>query len=276
MAANPKVDEARSGENNATPVEEARLLANGKENTTQSQLVMPSGVPSSSVPDKTEALKNLVTKALVPLTNKGVAVTPGDSTTQSPEPKSDGNNTSTLRCGEKRERESDKPSGVPVKRRLRSLEDCEEECLPDYDERCAELWIDGEMAALEAYELSKSSRNTPARQLNAVRPNSNNNPGSRPATQKDVVHIARAEVAASFQTFTKLIRLSMEWRRADFNEVINGLRGLHRDVTGVASELRSMRAEQTQMLDAISLMNERMSVIQRCVLDMHQLMDTKK
>ncbi|KAL0198565.1 hypothetical protein M9458_007105, partial [Cirrhinus mrigala] len=242
----------------------ACLLTNGEENTTQIQLVTPSGVPSSCVPDKTAALDKRITEASVPLSDGGVAATPGDSpqstAPQSPEPKSSGSNTSTLKCGEKRQRDSDKPSIASVKRRLRPSEDCEEECVPDYDVRCAELWIEGEMAACEAYELSKSSRNTQS--PHAVRQHVNNISVRQPPTQNDIVHIARAEVLASFQTLTKLFRLSIEWRRADFNEVINGLRGLSRDVTGVANELRSMRTEQRQALDAISLMNERMNVIQ--------------
>ncbi|RXN06683.1 alpha-N-acetylgalactosaminide alpha-2,6-sialyltransferase 2 [Labeo rohita] len=260
-----EVDEARTGEDKATPVDNVCLVTNGEQNTTQFQLVTPSEVPSSCVPDKTAALDKLITEASVPLSDGGVTAMPGDSpqstAPQSPEPKSSGSNMSTLKCGEKRPRESDEHSVASVKRRLRPSEDCEEECVPDYDERCAELWIDGEMAACEAYELLKSRRNT--QPPHAVRQHVNNVSVRQPPTQNDIAHIARAEVLASFQSLTNLIRLSIEWRRADYIEVINGLRGLNRNVTGVANELRSMRTEQRQVLDAISLMNEKMNVIQR-------------
>ncbi|XP_016419359.1 uncharacterized protein LOC107748882 [Sinocyclocheilus rhinocerous] len=287
MANNLNVDEARNGEDNTTPVDDARRLTNGEENTTQSQLVTPSGVPSSCAPDKSAAPDNLKTVVSVPLSGSnrgsepcdgGVAVTPRDSlqdtTTQSLEPKSNGCNTSTLRCGEKRERESDNPSDVPVKRRLRPSEDNGKECLPDYDVRCAELWIDGEMAAWEAYELSKSSSDT--QRQHVVRQHDSNSSVNRPSTQKDVVRVVRAEVAACFQPITKLILLNMEWSRTDFTEMINRLRALQRDVTELANEMRNMRADQRLALDAISLMNERMSVIQRCVCETHQMMTTTR
>ncbi|XP_059413192.1 uncharacterized protein LOC132148517 [Carassius carassius] len=253
MAHNLNVDEARNGEEDTTTP----------------------GVPSSCAPGKSAALDNLKPVASVALSgsnNESEPVTPGHSlqatTTQSLE--SNGCNTPTLRCGKKRERGSDNPSEVPVKRRLRLSEDNGKECSLDYDERSAELWIDGEVAACEAYELSKSSSNTQHRQV--ARPSDNNSSVNRPPTPKDFEHVVRAEVAACFQPITDLISLSMEWSRTDFTQVINRLRALQRDSTMLAHEIRNMRANQRQASDAISLMNERMSVIQRCVLETHQIM----
>lgn len=127
------------------------------------------------------------------------------------------------------------------------------------------------MAACEAYELSKSSSDTQRRHV--VPQHDNNSSVSRPPTQKDFARAVRAEVAACFQPLTKLISLSIEWSRTDFAEVISRLRALQRDTTELGSEIRNMRADKRQALDEISLMEERMSVIQRCVLETHQIMN---
>ncbi|XP_016411641.1 uncharacterized protein LOC107743046 [Sinocyclocheilus rhinocerous] len=280
MAAKLYVDEARNGEENTTPVDKARLLTNGEENTTQGQLVTPSGASSSCAPDKTAAPDNLITEVSVPLSasnsgselcDRGVAETQ-TTTTQSLEHKSDECNASTLRCGEKRARESEDRSDVPVKRRLRTSEDSRKEFLPDYDARCAELWINGEMAACEAYELSKSSRNT--QRQRAVRQPGNSS--SVNLTQSDFLRLIRIEVAAGYQSIAKMLRLSMERSRADFAEVINRLDAMQRDTRELANEVRKMRADGRLALDAISLMNEKMSVIQRLALDLHRALITRK
>ncbi|XP_026072861.1 uncharacterized protein LOC113052674 [Carassius auratus] len=251
MAHNLNVDQARNGEEDtATP-----------------------GVPSSCAPGKSAALDNLKPVASVASSgsnNESEPVTPGHSrqatTTQSLE--SNGCNTPSLRCGEKRERGSDNPSEVPVKRRLRLSKDNGRECSPDYDERCAELWIDGEVAACEAYELSKSSSNT----QEVVRQPDNNSSFSQPLTPRDFQRVVRAEVAGCFEPITDLISTSMEWSRTDFNQVINRLRTLQRDTTILTHEIRNMRVNQRLTLDAIPLMNERMSVIQKCVLETHKML----
>lgn len=109
-----------------------RLFLYSVEDTTQSQLVTPSGVPPSCTPDKTAAPE--VSLALSASNSEsepcdgGVAETQ-TTTTQSLEPKPDECSTSTMRCGEKRERESEDPSDVPVKRRLRPSEDSRKECM---------------------------------------------------------------------------------------------------------------------------------------------------
>ncbi len=107
-----------------------RLFLFSVEDTTPRQLVTPSGVPPSCTPDKTADLPAdpEVSLALSASNSEsepcdgGVAETQA-TTTQSLEPKPDESSTSTLRCGEKRERESEDPSDVPVKRRLRPSED---------------------------------------------------------------------------------------------------------------------------------------------------------
>lgn len=118
-------------------VDVACLLTNGEEDTTQSQLVTPSGVPSSCTPDKTAAPDNFITEVSLPLSASNSESEPCDggvsetqtTTSQSLEPKPEECNVSTLRCGEKRERESEDPSDVSVKRRLRPSEESRKECM---------------------------------------------------------------------------------------------------------------------------------------------------
>lgn len=118
-------------------VDVACLLTNGEEDTTQSQLVTPSGVPSSCTSDKTAAPVNFITEVSLPLSASNRESEPCDggvaetqtTTSQSLEPKPEECNASTLRCGEKRERESEDPSDVSVKRRLRPLEESRKECM---------------------------------------------------------------------------------------------------------------------------------------------------
>lgn len=115
---------------------EARLLTGGEEDTTQGKLVPPPDVPGLCVTEKAAAPNNLKTEVSVPLSGDnsgsapcdgGVAVTQRDSpqATTAPNlgPKSNGTSTS----GEKRKRESENPSGIPVKRRLKLSEDTEKE-----------------------------------------------------------------------------------------------------------------------------------------------------
>ncbi|XP_059372358.1 uncharacterized protein LOC132109892 [Carassius carassius] len=261
MADKLKVEEARNGEENTAPVDEAHLLTNGEEHTTQGQLVTPSGVQSSYAPDKTAAPDNFITEASVSLSASNSRSEPSDqglAETQSPNVCK----ASTLRCGEKRPRESEDPSDVPVKRRVRASEDSRKESVPNYDARCAELWIDGETAACEAYESSKS-----AQRQRAVRQHAN---GS------DFLRLIQTKLAACFLPIAKMLRLSMEQSRADFAGVISTINAMQRDTRQLTNEVRNMRVEGRQILDTISLMNERMSVIQRLALDLQEVLTTRR
>ncbi|XP_052408103.1 uncharacterized protein LOC127953161 [Carassius gibelio] len=266
MADKLKVDEARNGEENTTPVDEAHLLTNGEEHTTQGQLVTPSGVQSSYAPDKTSAPDNVITEASGSLSasNSGSEQCDrGLAEPQSLEHKSDECKASTLRCGEKRPRESEDSSDVPVKRRLRtSEEDSRKESVPDYDARCAELWIDGETAACEAYESSNSTQ-----RQRAVRQHAN---GS------DFLRLIQTKLAACFLPIAKMVRLSMEQSRADFTGVMSTLNAMQRDARVLTNEVRNMRAEGRQILDTISLMNDKLSVIQRIALDLQEVLTTRR
>lgn len=135
--------------------------------------------------------------------------------------------------------------------------------------RCAELWIHGEIAAFEAYELSKSSSNTQRQQGNSSSAN-------RPLTKSDIFRLIRIEVATCYQPIAKILRLSMERSRADFTEVISRLDAMQRDTRELFNEVRNMRTDGRLALDTISLMNERMSVIQRFAVDLHQVLTTRK
>ncbi|XP_077069905.1 uncharacterized protein LOC143722384 [Siphateles boraxobius] len=259
---------------------EARLLKCGKEDTTQGKLVGP-----PSVTEKAAAPNNLITEVSAPWSGDnseskpcdgGVAVTQRDSpqATATPNLGPESNRTST--SGEKRERESDNTSEIPVKRRLRLSEDTEEESVQDYDARCAELWINGEMAACEAYELSQASSNgrlqyllrVPRQANNAVR--CNNNSPAQPVTQKT------NPITACFQEFIKVISQTEVLRRADFTELINLVCGMQRDFRVLSSEIHKIRVDQRQMLEAFSLMSERVNVIQMYVTDVHKKMTGKK
>lgn len=120
---------------------EARLLTGGEQDTTRGKLVTPPGVPGLCVTEKAAAPNYLRTEVSVPLSGDnsglvitkpcdgGVAAKPRDSpqatTAPSLGPESNGTSTS----GKKRERESENPSGIPVKRRLRLSEDTQEESM---------------------------------------------------------------------------------------------------------------------------------------------------
>lgn len=113
-------------------MDEARLLTNGEENTTQGQLVTPSGVSSSYAADKTAAPDNFVTEASAPLSASNSGSEPCDrgvAEAQGLGHKSDECKAATLRCGEKRARESEDPSDAPLKRRLRTSEGSRKECV---------------------------------------------------------------------------------------------------------------------------------------------------
>lgn len=73
-----------------------------------------------------------------------------------------------------------------------------------------------------------------------------------------------------------MLRLSMERSRADFAEVISSLNAMQRNTRELANEVRKMRADGRLVLDTISLMNERMSVIQRLALDLHRVVTSRK
>lgn len=264
MAANQNGDEAR-----LLNCEDA-TTSDANENTSQGKLVMPSSVPGLCVTEKAAAPNNLITEVSVPLSGGGVAVTTtGPETNGCKEP--------TSTSGEKRERESDNTSEIPVKRHLRLSEDTEEESAQDYDARCAELWIDGEMAACEAYELSQVGRRQhlprdPRQVNNAVR--RNNNSLAQPVTQK--TDGLQTTMTACFQEFINVFRQTEMLRRADFSELINLIRGVQRDFTVLSNEILNIRVEQRQMLEALSLMSERMNVIQMYVTDMHKKVTGKR
>ncbi|XP_056109650.1 uncharacterized protein LOC130087386 [Rhinichthys klamathensis goyatoka] len=284
MAANLNVDGARLliGEDSAT--------IGVEEDTTQGKLVTPPGVPGLCVTEKAAVPNDLITEVSLPLSGDnsgskpcdgGVAVTQQDSpqatTAPNLDPESNG------KSGEKRERESDNTSGIPVKRRLRLSEDTEQEGVHDYDARCAELWIDGEIAACEAYELSQASSNArrqyllrdPRQANNGVR--RNNNSSAQPVTQLTVG--PQTTITTCFKEFIKVFRQTEVLRRADFAELINLVRGMQRDFRVLSNEIHNTRVEihnirvdQRQMLDAFSLMLERLNVIQMYVTDTHKTM----
>lgn len=133
--------------------------------------------------------------------------------------------------------------------------------------RCAELWIHGEIAACEAYELSKSSSNTQQ---------GNSSSANRPLTKSEILRLIRVEVAACYLPIAKMLRLSMERSRADSAEVISRLNAMQRETRELTNEVSNMRADGRLALDTISLMNERLSVIQRFAVDMHQVLTTRK
>ncbi|XDV13887.1 hypothetical protein PO909_002195, partial [Leuciscus waleckii] len=268
---------------------EARLLTGGEEDTTQCKLVTPPDVPGLCVTEKAAAPNNLITEVSVPLSGDnsgskpcdgGVAVTQWDSpqATTAPNlgPKSNGTSTS----GEKRKRESENPSGIPVKRRLKLSEDTEKESVQDYDARCAELWISGEIAACEAYELSQAISNgrrqyllrDPRQANNAVR--RNNNHSAQPVSQK--TDGPQAAIIARFQEFIKVFHQTEVLRRTDFAGLINLVRGMQRDFRVFSDEIRNIRKDQRQMLEALSLISERLNVIQMYVTDTHKTMTGKK
>ncbi|XP_048042732.1 uncharacterized protein LOC125266260 isoform X2 [Megalobrama amblycephala] len=279
-------------QNQLITVDEAGRLTGSSSNTTQGKLVMPLGVPGLCGSAKTAALNNLITEVLVPLSgdnsgskpcDRGSAVTPQESpqttTSRSLGPESNESKTSTSTSGEKRERESDNTSDIPVKRRLRLSDDTEEESVQDYDARCAELWIDGEMAACEAHELSQASSNgrrqhfpRDPRQVNdAVR---RNNSQAQPVTQK--TNSTHPGIIACFTELIKLYRHAEVLRRADFTSMINLLREVQRDFAGLSNEIHNIRRDQRKMLDALSLLSERMNVIQMYVLDTHKTIIGKR
>lgn len=140
--------------------------------------------------------------------------------------------------------------------------------------RCAELWIHGEMAACEAYELSKSSSNT--QRQHSVRQQGNSSSANQPLTHSDILRLIRIEVAACYQPIAKMLRLSMERSRANFTEVISRLDAMQRVTRELFNEVRNMRTDGRLALDTISLMNERMSVIQRFAVDLHRVLTTRK
>ncbi|XP_067284897.1 uncharacterized protein wu:fb97g03 isoform X2 [Pseudorasbora parva] len=266
MADKQNGDEAR------LPNCEDAATCDDNENTSQGKLVTPSGVPGLYVPDKAAAPNNLITEVSVPLSGEstpcdgGVEVMPQDSTRATTAPESNGCKAATLKSGEKRERESDSDnaSEIPVKRRLTLSEDTEEETVQDYDARCAELWIDAEIAACEAYEFSQVNR---PRQVPRD-PRRNKSSPAQPVTQR--TDDAKTAITACFQEFIKVFRQTEVLRRADFSGMINAVRGMRRDFTALSNEIHNIRAEQRQTLDVLSLMAERMNVIQMYVTDMHK------
>lgn len=140
--------------------------------------------------------------------------------------------------------------------------------------KCAELWIDGERAACEAYELSKSSSNT--QRQHAAQQNGNSYSANRPLTLNDIVRLIQDVMTAFYQRFTKIINLNMEHTRHVFNRLTDMLDALQRDTIELANEVRIKQAEERQALDTISLMNERLSLIERMVFDLHRVMVTRK
>ncbi|KAK7174222.1 hypothetical protein R3I93_001428 [Phoxinus phoxinus] len=283
MAANFNVDGARLliGEDSATI--EARLLTSGGEGTTQGKLVTPPGVPALCVTEKAAAPNNLTTEVSVPLSGDnsgskpcdgGVAVTQRDSPRATTAPNLSPETSRTSTSGKKRERESENTSGIPVKRRLRLSEDTEEESVQDYDARCAELWIDGEIAACEAYQLSQANSNLRRQNLlrdlrqvtNAAR--RNNNSSAQPATQS--TGAPQLGITACFQEFIKVFRQAEGSRRADFAELINSVRGMQRDFRGLSNEIHKVRVDQKEVLETLSLLSERMSVIQMYLTKAHK------
>lgn len=151
--------------------------------------------------------------------------------------------------------------------------------IQDYDARCAELWIDGEMAACEAYELSQASSNSrrqhfprdPRQVNNGVR---RNNSLAQPVTQK--TNGTHPGIIACFTELIKLYRHAEVLRRADFTSMINLLREVQRDFAGLSNEIHNIRVDQRKMLDALSLLSERMNVIQMYVLDTHKTIIGKR
>lgn len=231
----------------------------------------------------------------------GEAVKPRDSpqatTARSLGPESNGSKTSTSTSGEKRERESDNTSNISVKRRLRPSEDVEKEsvyqciskhCVPlciliqmclcftatqDYDARCAELWINGEMATCEAYELLLA-RDDGRRQHLPREPGQvnsafrRNNPLAQPVTQKMDGTVPL--IAAAFRELIKLYHQTEASRRADFTELMNVVREVQSNFAAFSNDIRNIRLDQRKILDTLSLMSERMNVIQMYVLDAHK------
>lgn len=129
------------------------------------------------------------------------------------------------------------------------------------------------MAACEAYELSQASRNArrqhfprdPRQVNNAVR---HNNSLPQPDTQK--TNSTHPGIITCFTELIKLYHHTEASRRADFTSMINLLREVQRNFTGLSNEIRNIRVDQRKMLDALSLLSERMNVIQMYVLDTHK------
>lgn len=83
-------------------------------------------------------------------------------------------------------------------------------------------------------------------------------------------------MAACYLPIAKMLRLSMERSRADSAEVISRLNAMQRETRELTNEVSNMRADGRLALDTISLMNERLSVIQRFAVDMYQVLTTRK
>ncbi|KAG1935534.1 uncharacterized protein LOC120464553 [Pimephales promelas] len=273
MAANLNVDGARLliGEDSAT--------IGVEEDTTQGKLVTPPGVPGLCVTAKAAAPNDLITEGSLPLsgdnsTSKacdgGVAVA---TTAPNLDPESNG------KSGEKRERESDNTSGIRVKRRLRLSE--EQESVQDYDARGAELWIDGEIAACEAYESPQA--NTTAILQNMLRDviqldngvQRNNNSSAQPVPQ--LTAGPQTTLTNCFKELLKTFHQNEVLRNGGFVKLINLVRWMQRDSRVLSNEVNSthrvlsqIRADQRQMLDELFLMLERLNVIQTYVTGLHE------
>lgn len=149
--------------------------------------------------------------------------------------------------------------------------------MQDYDARCAELWVNGEIAACEAYELSQAISNGRCQYLirqavNAIR--RNNNSSAQPVTRK--TDGPQTAITACFQEFIKVFRQTEVLRRADSVELINLVRGMQRDFRVLSNEIHDIRKDQRQMLEELSLMSERLNVIQMYATDTHKTMTGKK
>ncbi len=83
-------------------------------------------------------------------------------------------------------------------------------------------------------------------------------------------------MAACYLPIAKMLRLSMERSRADFVEVLSRLNAMHRDTRELTNEVRNMRGDGRLALDTVSLMNERLSVIQRFAVDLHRMLTTRE
>lgn len=127
------------------------------------------------------------------------------------------------------------------------------------------------MAACEAYELSQASSNgrrqhfprDPRQVNNATR--RNNNSLAQPVTQK--TNSTHPGIITCFTELIKLYRHTEALRRADFTEMISLLREVRRDFAVLSNEIHNIYVDQRKMLDALSLLSERMNVIQMYVLD---------